>query len=154
MKFIMKTRHLTINKIKNRIFFLLSFTAVYMVFVLFNAGCGIKAPPLPPLKYTLTPPSNLKYLLSLDTVTLKWAHVHKKDEGIRGFKIFRAQKDLSENGCKGCPIKFYEVGSVSSRQFEYTEKIKKGFRYYYKVRAYSEDNDLSSNSNTIEFRFQ
>lgn len=153
MKFIMKPKHLTINKIKSCIFFLLSFTVVSTVFVLFNAGCGVKAPPLPPLKYTLKPPSNLRYLLSLDHVTLKWAHVHKKDEGIRGFKIFRAKRDLSEDGCQGCPIKFHEVGSVSSHQFDYTEKIKKGFRYYYRVRAYSDDNDLSSNSNTIEFRF-
>ncbi len=154
-RFIMKYRYLIINKIGTNIILLL--TAFFtMSAVLLNAGCGKKAPPLPPLKYMLNAPSHLNYTLSGNMVTLQWVYVTEKDgyTGCRGFKVFRAERDLSKNGCKGCPLKFHEVGSVAPSRFNYTAKLKKGFQYYYKIRAYSGDNDLSPNSNTIEFRFQ
>ncbi len=117
-------------------------------------GCGKKAPPLPPLKYILPPPAALTYNLSNDRIILKWTYDHKKSEQAkcRGFKIFRALRDLSGKGCMGCPLQFRKLTSVSSNQLNYTEKIKKGFQYYYKIRAYSENNVLSDFSNTIEVK--
>ena len=145
----------TVEKIQSRLM------AVVLVFLmsagLFTlvTGCGKKAPPLPSLQYMPAPPANLTYNLSNDVITLKWTYNHKENvrSKCRGFKIFRADRDLSGNGCKGCPLDFKEITAVSSDRFNFTEKIKKGFQYYYRIRAYTEHNVLSSISNTIEVEY-
>ncbi len=145
-------------KIKKNIFF----TPVLFIFIsimsagLFTlvTGCGKKAPPLPSLKYLPAPPAALTYNLSNDRIILKWTYSDKKREQskCRGFRIFRADRDLSGNGCKGCPLQFKKIAEVSPHRLNFTEKIKKGFQYYYRIRAYSENNVMSSISNTIEVK--
>ncbi len=137
------------------------FMAVILVSIMsaglftFVAGCGKKAPPLPPLKYMPAPPVALTYNLSNDRIILKWTYNDKKNQQstCRGFRIFRVERDLSGNGCKGCPLQFKKIAEVSPDRLNFTEKIKKGFQYYYRIRAYSENNVQSSISNTVEVKY-
>ncbi len=129
---------------------------VFGMLAVFTSGCGKKAPPLPSLQYMLPPPATLTYTLAHDRIILNWNYSSKKHDRVKchGFKIFKAEKELSGKGCMGCPLKFRQIASVSSSQFNYTEKIKKGLRYYYRVSAYSDNNVLSDMSNTVEVNYK
>lgn len=123
---------------------------------MFNAGCGRKAPPLVPLNEQPQPPSTLEYQLHKEVVTIKWAYTGDNEDFSRyqGFQVFKAARDISEDGCVGCPLAFKQQASLLSMVFEYSEKIEKGFRYYYRIRAFTGKNIFSEYSKTIQFEFK
>ena len=125
-------------------------------FLLCTAGCGKKAPPLPPLNDMISCPANLSYSFTKGRIALQWTYSRKNNTGIkcRGFKIFRAQRLLSGNTCKGCPLHFIEIDAVSPTQLHYSERIKRGYEYFYRIRAYSQSDVLSDVSNTIEVSYK
>jgi predicted small lipoprotein YifL len=116
------------------------------------AGCGIKGPPLAPLKAgnTLAAPDNLAYTLNGDIVSLSWTHTVDPDTAKvspEGFKVFVAVK--SPDGCEGCPFIFKEAGVVPmpAMQFQYT--LKTGVLHYFRVQAVGDDDKVSSFSKTL-----
>ncbi len=140
---------------ENSAFFLSVFAALGLL-VLLCSGCGKKAPPLPPLNEMISSPSNLNYSLNNGRIILKWTYSHKNNNSskCRSFKIFRAKRALSDTACKGCPLDFKEINSVPSTQLYYSEKIKHGYEYFYRIRAYSKNDVLSGISNTIEVSYK
>jgi hypothetical protein len=129
-------------------------------------SCGKKGPPEPPSG--LRPPRvrDLSYGITGNTIKLSWT-VPEPDEKaqlpISGFLIFQFQQSLAEKDCPNCPIIFTTIGDVPVRgpgsggsgrpPLTFTQTIKRGYKYVYKVNGYSEDDIRSQNSNFVEFRF-
>lgn len=131
------------------------FFVVFCGFVLLIvSGCGKKAPPLPPeIKgYKINAPFDLKYSIIDQKIHLSWQHqIDKENATIKpaGFEIYMARKTVE--GCEGCPFKFSLIGFVSMPSLEFTTTLEKGFIYYFRARAVSDDEMRSDYSKTIQF---
>ena len=94
------------------------------------AGCGLKGPPLPPLRegHILAPPQDLAYTLDKGMVTLTWTHTVdpvNADIPAEGFRISVAVK--GEDQCEGCPFTFNPVGTVAMPAMRFQYAIKTGY---------------------------
>jgi len=124
-----------------------------------TAGCGKKAPPRPPTRETAPAAvGNLGKAISGDILSLTWGPVAKTAaENLAGFYVFRSKTRLADSICPGCPILFRRVAVVPFRAgaatgpFEYRETLDRGYRYIYKVAAYSPGGVTGKDSNTVEF---
>ena len=140
--------------------------AMILATVAVMAGCGKKGPPEPPTGSRPPRIKDLGYGVSQNTLTLSW-NIPQPDEKaqlpIVGFRIFRAQQPVSERECANCPILFKEIGDVPVRgagpgqagqpPIMFTDTIESGYRYFYKVHGYSDDEIWSRSSNIIQFNF-
>ena len=104
----------------------------------FAPGCGEKKPPLPPLnpKAVLISPADLKLVQEEDVVHLVWSYNPEKAGGVQKpdlFEVYAATKTFED--CEGCPFKFELTGIVEMPEKQFYYKLKKGLRYYFRVRA-------------------
>ena len=117
-----------------------------------SAGCGKKAPPLPPLTdgNLLASPSKVSYTLDRNQVTIAWSHrvdpVRAKIQPI-AFRIYMAQK--SADDCEGCPFVFIEAGQVAMPDMRFSITIDPEALYYFRVQALGENGIQSEPSKTI-----
>ncbi|MDP3283022.1 MAG: hypothetical protein Q8M56_01155 [Desulfobacterales bacterium] len=128
---------------------------------LFLPGCGKKGLPVPPRQVALPAVNDLAAVLEGDRVILTWtAPVIKETKGplITGFVVHKAKNQVQESGCKNCPVKYEAVAEIAaghegeSKKIEYTGRIERGYKYYFKVKAFSEKiNALGIDSNIVEF---
>ena len=128
-----------------------------LIAVAFTAGCGKKAPPLPPIieGNAIAAPYNLKYTVTGDTLKLSWEH-QTNEETARvkpdSFELFEAVKTFDD--CEGCPFKFSLLKEIPSSNFTYTYQIKKGYRYYFRVQAVNDDGKRSEYSKTVQYEYR
>jgi hypothetical protein len=129
-------------------------------------SCGKKGPPEPPSG--LRPPrvKDLSYGITGNTIKLSWT-IPEPDEKaqlpITGFLIFQFQQSLAEKECPNCPLIFKLIGDAPLRgsgrggsglpPLTFTQTIKPGYKYIYKVNGYSDDDIRSRNSNFVEFTY-
>ncbi|OQY02410.1 MAG: hypothetical protein B6I26_00805 [Desulfobacteraceae bacterium 4572_130] len=137
----------------------ISFIISILILIGLNAGCGKKGQPFALVDRIIASPTSLDYKLENDILTIKWSYLipinnPKNLLKCKQFQVFQAKKNILKNKCKICPIKFKPIGSVPGRIFEYSFKIKKGFKYYYKIMALSDDNIKSEFSNILEFEYK
>ena len=127
---------------------------VFLVWSLVFAspGCGKKGPPLVPVKEMPHAPADLFLDLDRGVVTLEWSLDETGAGDDTKVEIFRAQRDLSQNGCKGCPLEFKKRASVAAGTLEYSEVVEKGFAWYYRVRAVAGGDLASAYSKTVQVR--
>ncbi|MDF1593347.1 MAG: hypothetical protein P1P89_17675 [Desulfobacterales bacterium] len=125
-------------------------------------GCGKKAPPRPPgPEEAPATVGRLSKTISVDTLSLTWDPVTKKAAEPAGFYVFRSKVRLTDSACPTCPVFFERVAAIPYREkgsgdaaphpFEYRETLARGFRYIYKVAAYSNSGAIGKDSNTVEF---
>jgi predicted small lipoprotein YifL len=137
--------------------------AMMLAMVVITGGCGKKGPPEPPAGSRPPRVKDLGYDLNKNTLKLSWTLPpldEKAQLPITGFFIYRAQQPLSEEECPNCPIMFKIIGDVPVREWgsgqpliTFTDSIEAGYRYTYKVIAYSADGIRSRNSNFVVFTF-
>ncbi len=123
-------------------------------------GCGKKDMPLPPLKETPLPP----FLLSVDAnngegFLIKWTHPSWKKNNsdhhaVKGFEMFAAKREISMEKCRGCPLEFHKIASLPPSVFKYSYSPVKGYRYFIRLRAFSDLGVFSPWSKTIELDYQ
>ena len=123
-------------------------------------GCGKKDMPLPPLKDTPLPP----FLLSVDGdndegLIIKWTHPSSKNnnsdnQAVKGFEVFAAKRDISMGKCRGCPLEFHKIASLPPSVFKYSYAALKGYRYFIRLRAFSDSGAVSPWSKNIELDYQ
>ncbi len=140
------------KKISTQISIILSIAILFLVL-----GCGEKGPPLPPeIKgQQIAVPFDLKYALDGKKITLSWNHEIDKERAVikpEGFEIFMAKKTFKE--CASCPFKFESLASVAMPSREFIFELDKGFKYYFRVQATSEDNMKSKYSQTIQVDYK
>ena len=139
---------------------------ILICFVCIVFGCGRKGPPVPPQQIVPPRVKDLVGIVEGDILTLTWT-VPQPEEFIssaaEGFFVFRSKKPLSEPDCKDCPVLFTRVADIPIKAknvgdfdkdiIEYSETIKKGSRYIYKVNVYAKG-ILSSDSNYFDIIFE
>ncbi len=129
-------------------------------------GCGKKGPPKPPTVSMPPGVNDLAYRISGSALELIWSIPVPNEEArlpVTGFLIYRSQESVLEEACTDCPIRFKIIGDVPVRRsgsgqigepaITFTETIETGYRYVYKVYAYSRNGVRSETSNLVEFTF-
>ncbi|RTZ97810.1 MAG: hypothetical protein DSY90_06245 [Deltaproteobacteria bacterium] len=129
------------------------------------AGCGVKAPPVPPESLPPAAVVDLTASLAQDTVTLSWSIPTGKaagTTGIAGFRVYRAVVSLDDTACAGCPLLFRRIAEINLEQYlitaadrkkmTYRQPIRPGSRYVYKVVAISRDGQAGQDSNRVTVR--
>lgn len=116
------------------------------------AGCGMKGPPLPPLRdgNLVAAPTDLAYTRNGQTVVLTWTHsVDPVNAKIppEGFKMFLATK--SPEQCEGCPFIFKEVGTVAMPDMQFHYTLEDNLRHYFRVQAVGANGRVSAFSKTL-----
>lgn len=105
-------------------------------------------------------------MVSENTVKLSWT-IPQPDEKaqypVSGFLIFQYQQPLYERECTNCPVIFTQIGDVPVRggtagrdeslPLVFVETLERGYRYKFKVKAYSDDRTSGADSNLVEFSF-
>ncbi len=139
---------------KNKTAFIQIFLAMSAIIILVISGCGTKGLPLAPeIKgQKIATPIDLKYIIGEKEIILSWNHeIDNKNAFVRpdAFEVFMAKKSF--DACVGCPFEFKTIGVVSMPSMEFVSKIEKGFKYYYRVQAFGEDDMRSPYSKTILF---
>jgi len=128
---------------------------------LFLSGCGKKGPPVPPRQIALPPVNDLLLSLEDDRVVLTWTVPEikeKKGPLIEGFVVHMAKNPVQESECKNCPVRYKAVAEIpagsaeKSGKMKYTGQLEKGYKYSFKVTAFSEGPASGSkDSNIVEF---
>ena len=127
-------------------------------------GCGKKGPPKPPSGNRPPPVMNLAYSVTGNTIKLSWSipqTTEKAKSPVAGFLIYQFQQSAHEKECPNCPVIFKKIGDVPARSagqpgsapLVFSQTIKLGYRYIYKVKAYDDAGLASKDSNFVEFLF-
>ncbi len=132
--------------------FRLIYISVFIAVLFCITGCGRKGPPLPPVNQMLQPPTNLSVKVKDDKAILNWTWETDTDSSYRisGFQIFSSEINLAGDRCEDCPVIFTPAGDTDPETFNFSHPIKPGTRVYFRVRAFSENNNYSLFSNTIQ----
>ncbi len=151
----------TAEGIINKRFISVILIAAVIGISLFLPGCGKKGPPVPPRQIALPAVNDLVSVLEDDKVILMWTVPEikeKKGPFITGFVVHKAKNPVQESECKNCPVKYKTVAEImagskgKSGKMEYVGQLKKGFKYFFKVTAFSEGTASGSrDSNIVEF---
>jgi len=127
--------------------------------LLLAAGCGIKKPPQPPRRKSPPAVKDLSLRLQGDEVLLSWS-LAPEDEHHRvpaaGFRVYRFREPLEQKACGQCPHEFFPVADLPAGSaplqtpaVRFRQKLEPGFRYGYKVTAYSRQGELGPASETV-----
>ncbi|MEW6672333.1 MAG: hypothetical protein AB1427_11570 [Thermodesulfobacteriota bacterium] len=122
------------------------------------AGCGKKAPPRPPGgEAAPAAVGNLSKSISGDTLSLTWNAAADRAADPAGFYVYRSKMRMTDSLCPACPVLFERVAVVPfvkqgpmAAPFEYRETLEAGYRYIYKVAAYSQGGLTGRESHTVE----
>jgi len=139
---------------------------IWMTSTAVVGGCGKKGPPQPPSGSRPPRVSDLNYAISENTIKLSWT-VPQPDEKakfpVSGFLIFQSKQPAYKRDCPNCPVIFTQIGDVPVRggaagrterpSVVFIETIEKGYRYIFKVKAYSDEGAGGADSNFVEFLF-
>lgn len=140
------------NLLKKQIALLIVSVSVVSVII---SGCGRKAPPMPPGIPDLQAVTDINHTINGDAVTLTWtAPQGEGNDILEGYVVHRSVSPVEDEECPGCPIRFQKVADIKSGTESHTEVLKKGYRYIYKVVAYSEYNTFSRDSKLVKFTYQ
>lgn len=133
--------------------------------VLAMAGCGVKAPPVPPGSIPPAAITDLTYTLDENLVTLNWSIPTGKaagSAGLAGFVIYRAATSMDDPICDGCPALFRRIAEVDFEELiagnpdrktvTFQQTIEKGYQYIFKVTAFSKDGQRGADSNRVVVR--
>lgn len=141
--------------------------AILAAFAFYLSGCGRKAPPVAPRPAPPPAVNDLSRQMPADILELTWTipkHKGKIHPDLEGFFVYRSQKPLSEAECQNCPLKFKLVADIGIKTIKalekkkkghmtYSETLRKGYRYIYKVVAYSDSGSRFGDSNLVTFNY-
>jgi len=130
--------------------------AVLATVVVLVSACGKKGPPTP-LTYVAPPVvANLQLTLEDNMMTLQWPipELKENDENVlAGFYVYRSQIALSDTRCEDCPVRFKKAADIridnNKSKGSYAESAEEGFRYSFKVSAYSDSGYEGETSDTV-----
>ena len=122
-------------------------------------SCGRKGLPTPVSDVAPPVVTGLKARIEDHKVKLTWSVPDFKGEHdmrLAGFWVYRSLEDLSDPVCEGCPRPFQKAAELTigktapGEDVVYREPVKTGFRYFYRVSCYTEDNVEGEKSETVK----
>ena len=130
----------------------------FICILTFLSGCGKKGPPVPPHQKPIPIVTDLKYKIENSIITLFWTNPAEKGKAEpAGFYIYRSKEKTFNQNCDGCPEIFKQIADITSRNMEHTLKYKEqlnpGYRYIYKITAYTKNKIKGESSNHVNFLF-
>ncbi len=82
---------------------------------------------------------------------------------VEGFHVYRWQNPISETACPGCPRVYERIAdvgvesgtAVGDRRLDFSHEVRlpRGYRYAFKVIAYTRDRLVSGDSNILDFEY-
>ena len=127
--------------------------------VLMAAACGKKGPPLPPLREDLPAVADIDVRLEGDVLTLSWPlEPYRSASRVRpaGFRVYRAVQEHGDIECPECPPWFQMAADISFDAIAdarpsavYTQKLKTGYQYRFRVIPYMDDGTEDGPSDII-----
>ena len=141
-----------------RQYIMMKWLRIIAILCLFFMACGVKAPPVPRGYVAPETVKDLRHALEDKSVALSWT-VPEPENGkgykVEGAIIYRLKNSLENAECKNCPLLFSEIKNlpVNKRNMIFREPLEQGFRYYYKVAIYDENEIKSGDSNIVRFEY-
>jgi len=140
---------------------LIVLSAVTVIFIFLLHGCGKKGPPVPPMQGPPPAISDLSASVDGDVLRLTWTIPSLNSAGLEGCMVYKSAEPVSGEKCNNCPIKFKKVADIKITEIRaaapedsrmtYTEPLKKGYRYIYKVVVYNTSGSYGKDSNYADF---
>lgn len=132
--------------------------AALLVALLFS-GCGRKTLPVSPVQIEPAAVTDLSGKLSMTTIDLIWS-IPESDPPLSRFVVYKASRAIAEGECTNCPLAFVkaaEIPAIHSKgdaadRMTFSEMVKTGFVYTYKVIGIAEKGVVSGDSNLAEIR--
>ncbi len=125
-------------------------------FMILFPACGKKGPPIPPTFVSPPVVKELQGVLENNIMTLQWPvpeWEEKEDNALAGFYVYQSQIALSDTGCEDCPVRFKKRADVrivnNKIDRSYAQRLEKGFRYSFKVSAYTDSGYEGETSETV-----
>jgi hypothetical protein len=127
------------------------------------AGCGKKGPPVAPRQRKPPRVEQITHRFEDGTLTLRWT-VPAPAAGSReimpaGFWIYQARRQLNAPPCEECPLDYEPIADIPldtsspGEEMVYREDLAPGFRYWYRVSAYSRRGAESKPSEERSFSY-
>ena len=122
--------------------------------ILMSAGCGVKAPPVPP---DAKPPgvATLTHTLENGTLVLSWT-LAAGSSTPQSYTIYRFRVPLADPPCEGCPLVFTRVKTVPADGRESgaeTVSLEQGYHYGFKITATDAGGREGPDSGTVSFSY-
>ena len=119
-----------------------------------SAGCGVKAPPVPP---NVKPPvvSAFTHTLADGTLSLSWS-LSGDSPTPQSYTVYRSRTPLADKPCPGCPLVFERVRTIPADNRAggtVVLPLAAGYRYGFKMTATTADGLEGPDSGTIRFNY-
>ncbi len=122
-----------------------------------TAGCGRKTYPVAPNQIEPAAVTDLAGQVDAGIVRLTWSVPASQPPVIR-FVVYKAARPVSEADCENCPMLFVKAGEVPivhpkhriDSRAEFTERVKPGYIYTYKVIGMTDKDIPSEDSNLTD----
>ncbi|MGD9972310.1 MAG: hypothetical protein AB7S77_04550 [Desulfatirhabdiaceae bacterium] len=132
--------------------------AALLAAMLFS-GCGRKTLPVSPVQIEPAAVTDLSGKLTGASIDLIWS-IPESDPPVSRFVVYKASRAIAEGECANCPLAFVkaaEVPAVHSKgdaadRMTFSQSVKKGYVYTYKVIGIAEKGVVSGDSNLAEIR--
>ena len=124
---------------------------ILLIFVAGTAGCGVKAPPIPPQRNARLAPVKLEATVDQGQAILTWP-VDGNPNGTT-YAIFRSQALVDAPDCSGCPRIFQKIDTLATDPTAnngiFREPLTDGYINTYKVQPINSSGELGPESNTV-----
>jgi len=128
--------------------------AILTALMLLASACGKKAPPIPSTYVAPPVVEGLQVVLEDNMAKLQWPVPEWEGKNaLADFYVYNSRIVLSDAGCENCPVRFKKVADIriGSNQswVAYVEPLEKGFRYFYKVSAVTDNSNEGESSEIV-----
>ncbi len=138
--------------------------ALCIVGAVLTAGCGVKAPPVPPQRSRPEAVTDLSYKLADGRVTLSWTVPpagKRKGSEIAGCTVYRSKRAPEGSECIDCSAAFEPAAEVAAgkdtsdqagpQRLGYSEDLSPGAEYAYQVICRTAAGTDRQESNIVSF---
>ncbi len=128
--------------------------ALLAVLIILVSACGKKAPPIPSTYVAPPVVEGLQVVLENHIAKLKWPVPEWEGKNaLADFYVYHSRIVLSDAGCENCPVRFKKAKDIrieSNKSWgSYEEPLEKGFRYFFKVSAVTDNGNEGEPSEIV-----